>query len=113
MEQAAQDLRAGLMGAPVSWSMVTMPTRRWPRLWPVRPRSGLPGGGVNEELRAMRAALEALQARYGRLTGGGLAPLDAADADREAAQVRALGRWFARHGTTPVDDVLDAEIVQD
>ncbi|MEU3565423.1 hypothetical protein [Kitasatospora sp. NPDC006786] len=69
--------------------------------------------GVNEELRAVRAALETLQARYGRLTNGGLAPLDAAAATREAAQVRALGRWFSRHAAVPEDVVLDAEIVQD
>jgi hypothetical protein len=68
---------------------------------------------VNEKLREIRAELEDLQAQYSRLTDGGLAPLDAADAAQEAQQVRALGRWFTRHATVPVNTVLDAEIVQD
>ncbi|MFI1890396.1 hypothetical protein [Streptomyces jumonjinensis] len=66
---------------------------------------------VNEGLRDIRAELEALQSRYSQLTAGGLAPLDAADADREAKRVRALGRWFTKHGTVPVDIVFDAEVV--
>ncbi|MFJ8982683.1 hypothetical protein [Streptomyces sp. NPDC102282] len=68
---------------------------------------------VNESLRSIRAELEALQARYSRLTDGGLAPLDAADAVREAKYVRALGRWFDRHGTVPVDSVVEAEVIED
>ncbi|MFE1130803.1 hypothetical protein ACFW6R_29540 [Streptomyces albidoflavus] len=68
---------------------------------------------VNEKLRGIRADLEALQARYSQLTDAGLAPLDAADAGREAKHVRALGRWFDRHGTVPVDSVVEAEIVED
>ncbi|MEU6285014.1 hypothetical protein [Streptomyces sp. NPDC047028] len=68
---------------------------------------------VNEKLRGIRADLEALQARYSQLTDAGLAPLDAADAVREAKHVRALGRWFDRHGTVPVDSVVEAEIVED
>jgi hypothetical protein len=68
---------------------------------------------VNEKLRSIRAELEALQARYSQLTDGGLAPLDAADAVREAKHVRALGRWFDRHGTVPVDSVVEAEVVED
>ncbi|MGF3140984.1 hypothetical protein [Streptomyces diastaticus] len=68
---------------------------------------------VNESLRSIRAELEALQARYSQLTDGGLAPLDAADAVREAKHVRALGRWFDRHGTVPVDSVVEAEVVED
>ncbi|MFL0028491.1 hypothetical protein ACJBCE_36825 [Streptomyces sp. NBUL23] len=67
---------------------------------------------VNEKLRSIKAELESLQARYSQLTEGGLAPLDAADAVREAKHVRALGRWFDRHGTVPVDSVVDAEIVE-
>ncbi|MFH8343094.1 hypothetical protein [Streptomyces sp. AM6-12] len=67
---------------------------------------------INEKLRGIRADLEALQVRYSQLTDGGLAPLDAADAVREAKHVRALGRWFDRHGTVPVDSVVEAEIVE-
>ncbi|QKZ20576.1 hypothetical protein [Streptomyces chartreusis] len=69
--------------------------------------------GVNEKLREIRAELEALQTRYSQLTDGGLAPLDAADAERESKRVRALGRWFTQHGTVPVDSVVEAEIVED
>ncbi|MFM9735210.1 hypothetical protein, partial [Streptomyces niveiscabiei] len=68
---------------------------------------------VNESLRSIRAELEALQQRYSQLTDGGLAPLDSADAVREAKRVRALGRWFTQHGTVPADFVAEAEIVED
>ncbi|MBU3865553.1 hypothetical protein KN815_16145 [Streptomyces sp. 4503] len=67
---------------------------------------------VNQELSAIHAELERLQGRYSLLTDRGLAPLDAADAVREAKQIRALGRWFNQHGTVPVDAVVDAEIVE-
>jgi len=67
---------------------------------------------VNEKLRKIRAELERLQEQYSQLTGGGLAPLDAADAVKEAKQVRALGRWFIQHGSVPVDSVVEAEIVE-
>ncbi|ATL88749.1 hypothetical protein [Streptomyces malaysiensis] len=68
---------------------------------------------VNKELSAIHAELERLQGRYSLLKDGGLAALDEADADREAKQIRALGRWFNQHGAVPVDAVVDAEIVED
>jgi hypothetical protein len=66
---------------------------------------------VNERLRSLRKALERLQEDCDQVTKGGLAPLDAEQAEREVTQIRALGRWFDRHAAVPTE-IMDAEVVE-